>query len=110
MTPIEDRGWQRIKVSREGRILTLTLSDPGLRNAVDPRMHEELSEIFYAANDDRDSDVVVLTGEGNAFCAGGDINWFRRALAGEDHVPGVMEAKSRSRMVRPRQKGMIRSA
>jgi len=93
MTPIEDRGWQRIKVSREGRILTLTLSNPGLRNAVDPRMHEELSEIFYAANDDRDSDVVVLTGEGNAFCAGGDINWFRRALAGEDHVPGVMEAK-----------------
>jgi enoyl-CoA hydratase len=90
---IEDRGWQRIKVSRDGRILTLALSNPGLRNAVDPLLHEELSEIFYAANDDKGSDVVILTGEGNAFCAGGDINWFRRAIAGEDHVPGVMEAK-----------------
>lgn len=90
---IEDRGWQRIKVTRAGRILTLALSNPGLRNAVDPRLHEELSEIFYAANDDRDSDVVILTGEGDAFSAGGDINWFRRAIDGEDRVPGVMEAK-----------------
>lgn len=93
MTPIDQRDWQRIKVTRDGRILTLTLSNPALRNAVDPQLHAELADIFYAANDDAGSDVVILTGEGAAFCAGGDINWFRRTLAGEDRVPGVMEAK-----------------
>ncbi len=90
---IEDRVWRRIKVSRAGRVLTLTLSNPGMRNAVDPAMHEELAEIFYEANRDADSDIVVLTGEGADFCAGGDITWFRRALAGEIAKPSALEGK-----------------
>lgn len=92
-TLIEDRGWRRIRVSREGRILTLALSNPGMRNAVDPAMHEELAEIFYEANRDAGSDVVVLTGEGADFCAGGDITWFKRALAGEIPKPSALEGK-----------------
>ena len=92
-TPIEERGWRRIKVSRDKRILTLTLSNPGMRNAVDPVMHEELAEIFYEANRDAGSDVVVLTGEGGDFCAGGDITWFKRALAGEIPKPSALEGK-----------------
>lgn len=92
-TPIESRGWQRIKVSREDRILTLALSNPGRRNAVDPQMHEELAEIFYEANRDAESDVVVLTGDGADFCAGGDITWFKRALAGEVARPSALEGK-----------------
>ena len=90
---IETRGWRRIKISRDGRILTLTLSNPALRNAVDPVLHEELSEVFYAANDDAGSDIVVLTGEGGSFCAGGDINWFAEAAEGRAKLPGIMEAK-----------------
>ena len=93
MTRLEDRGWTRIAISRQGRILTLALSNPGMRNAVDAAMHAELAEIFYAANDDAESDVIVLTGAGNSFCAGGDITWFRKAIAGEASVPGIMEAK-----------------
>ncbi|MFT3810434.1 MAG: enoyl-CoA hydratase-related protein [Micropepsaceae bacterium] len=92
-TSIEARGWKRIKVSRDKRILTLTLSNPGMRNAVDPVMHEELAEVFYEANRDAGSDVVVLTGEGADFCAGGDITWFRRALAGEIPKPSALEGK-----------------
>lgn len=92
-TSIEDRGWRRIKVSRAGRALTLTLSNPGMRNAVDPVMHAELAEVFYEANRDNSSDVVVLTGEGGDFCAGGDITWFKRALAGEIPKPSALEAK-----------------
>lgn len=92
-TAIEARGWRRIKVSREERILTLALSNPALRNAVDPVLHHELSEIFAAANDDPDSDVVILTGEGASFCAGGDINWFAGAIEGAEKLPGILEAK-----------------
>jgi len=92
-TPIESRDWRRIRITREGRILTLALSNPGMRNAVDPVMHEELAEIFYEANRDAGSDVVVLTGEGSDFCAGGDITWFKRALAGEIPKPSALEGK-----------------
>lgn len=90
---IEDRGWRRIGISRQGRILTVALSNPALRNAVDPVLHEELSEIFTAADQDPGSDIVILTGEGSSFCAGGDITWFKRAMAGEEKLPGIMEAK-----------------
>ena len=54
--------YKRIKVSRQGRVLTLALSNPALMNAVDGEMHRELSSILLDAADDRDSDVIVLTG------------------------------------------------
>ncbi len=40
-------------------------------------MHHELSRIFLDAQDDPDSDLIVLTGAGRAFCAGGDTAWFK---------------------------------
>jgi enoyl-CoA hydratase len=89
------RHYERIKWSRDGRILTLALSNPGKMNAVDAVMHEELAHVFRDAADDPDSDVIVLTGEGSAFCAGGDIEWFARAARGESGAkrPGILEAK-----------------
>ena len=87
--------YQRIKTSRDGRILTLALSNPAKMNAVDAVMHEELAHVFRDAADDAESDVIVLTGEGSAFCAGGDIEWFARAINGEAGAkrPGILEAK-----------------
>jgi enoyl-CoA hydratase len=67
--------YEAIKAERKGRILTLTMSRPGTLNAVDATLHEELSRIFYDVDADHDVDVVVLTGEGGAFCAGGDLQW-----------------------------------
>ena len=72
-------GYERIRVSREGRILTVALSNPSRMNAVDGRMHRELADIFYDIQEDDTVDVVVLTGEGAAFSAGGDIEWMQRA-------------------------------
>lgn len=65
--------YENLKVSRRGGILTIALSNPPL-NAMVERMHEELSEIFIDIGRDRDVRVVVLTGEGDAFCAGGNID------------------------------------
>ncbi|MBO6783839.1 MAG: enoyl-CoA hydratase/isomerase family protein [Alphaproteobacteria bacterium] len=67
--------YEAISAERNGRILTLTMSRPGTMNAVDAILHEELSRIFYDVDADHDADVVILTGEGNAFCAGGDLKW-----------------------------------
>ena len=85
--------YERIKVARDGRVLTLTLSNPSKLNAVDGRMHRELARIFYDVQDDAGADVVVLTGEGAAFSAGGDIDWMRRSAAGQEPGPEPIEGK-----------------
>lgn len=85
--------YKRIKTSRQGRVLTLALSNPALMNAVDGDMHRELSSIFLDAADDRASDVIVLTGEGAAFSAGGDLNWMKRSFEAGDKGPDAAEAK-----------------
>lgn len=77
---IEDKSYSTIKFSREGRILTVMLSRPEAMNAVNAAMHEELSRLFYDLADDSESDVLVLTGEGKAFCAGGDLIWLQEAI------------------------------
>jgi len=64
--------YKRISVSRRGKVLTIALDNPPM-NAIDQTMHDELKTIFFDAQDDLDSDVVVLTGAGNVFCAGGNI-------------------------------------
>lgn len=69
--------YERIVATRNGRILTLTLTAPTPVNAVDGAMHHELSRIFLDAQDDPESDLIVLTGAGRAFCAGGDTAWFK---------------------------------
>ena len=69
-----------IRVERRDRILTLTFNRPDRLNAVDKRMHAELATIFEDAASDPDSDVVILTGEGRAFCAGGDIGWMQEMI------------------------------
>ncbi len=76
MTPDFSR-YERIVATRSDRILTLTLTAPNPVNAVDGEMHHELSRIFLDAQDDPASDLIVLTGAGRAFCAGGDTTWFK---------------------------------
>ncbi|MGE3339676.1 MAG: enoyl-CoA hydratase/isomerase family protein [Alphaproteobacteria bacterium] len=62
-----------MRTERRGRVHTLTLDRPEVKNAADATMHDELSRIFYDVAKDADCDVVVLTGAGDAFSAGGDI-------------------------------------
>ena len=71
--------YQRLRLSRSQRILTIAL-DNGKVNAVDALMHQELARVFLDAQDDADSDLIVLTGMGRAFCAGGDTTWFQAQI------------------------------
>lgn len=72
--------YQCIEFRRDSRILTIALNRPEQRNAVNGRLHMELSQVFTDAQRDPDSDVVVLTGNGSAFCAGGDIDWMQESV------------------------------
>jgi enoyl-CoA hydratase len=66
--------YETLVLSRKGRLLTITFNRPDSLNAVNLAMHEELAEVFGFATADPHSDVVVLTGAGRAFSAGGDAN------------------------------------
>ncbi|MEO1028780.1 MAG: enoyl-CoA hydratase-related protein [Pseudomonadota bacterium] len=73
--------YQRFKFSRNGRIITAAIDGPNPVNGVDAIMHDELATVFHDLQRDPDSDLVILTGEGRAFCAGGDFDWFEEQIA-----------------------------
>ncbi|MGE5146557.1 MAG: crotonase/enoyl-CoA hydratase family protein [Candidatus Eiseniibacteriota bacterium] len=68
-----------IRVDKSGRVVTVVIDRPGVRNAVDPETATALAEAFYAFEADGDADVGVLTGAAGTFCAGADL---KRAAAG----------------------------
>lgn len=72
--------YQHIEIERRGRVLVLQLNRPEQLNAINGRLHTELARVFTDAAADRESDVVVLTGRGKAFCAGGDIDWMQESI------------------------------
>ena len=77
-------GYTTIALARKGRLLTITLNRPDTLNAVNREMHEELADVFNFAARDTHSDVVVLTGAGRAFSAGGDLEHIARNAANPD--------------------------
>ena len=70
--------YNAITAERRDRILTLTMNRPEQLNAIDEELHGELARIFYDVAGDEETDVVVFTGAGSAFCAGGDLDWIDR--------------------------------
>lgn len=97
MSPSSPKTYQHLLLSRDGRVLTITLNRPELLNAFGPVMHEELIDAFGFASVDPDSDIVLLTGAGRAFSAGGDLA--RMALVAEDPSLFDTEASNAKRLV-----------
>jgi enoyl-CoA hydratase len=73
-------GYKTLKFSYHDRVLTVTIDSGAPMNAVNHDLHAELARIFNDLQRDPDSDVVILTGEGRGFCAGGDMDWFREMI------------------------------
>jgi 2-(1,2-epoxy-1,2-dihydrophenyl)acetyl-CoA isomerase len=62
-----------LRVERADGVVSLTLDRPERRNAIDVPTWHALAEALRTAADTRDDRVVVLTGAGGNFCAGGDL-------------------------------------
>jgi enoyl-CoA hydratase len=73
--------FETILLERRERLLVLTLNRPDAMNAVNLAMHDELPEALSFAGSDTGSDVVLLTGAGRAFSAGGDLDHMERNAA-----------------------------
>jgi enoyl-CoA hydratase len=77
---VDFSSYKTIAFTRRGRILTVTLNRPDVLNAVNSDVHAELGRVFYDVGKDPESDVIVLTGAGKAFCAGGDAAWMQSMI------------------------------
>ena len=73
----------RIEADGAG-IGTLTLDRPDAFNAMSPEMIGELTVAFAWLADRAPLRALIVTGEGRAFCAGGDVNWFRKGAESDD--------------------------
>jgi 1,4-dihydroxy-2-naphthoyl-CoA synthase len=58
---------------RRDRIAYITLNRPEAKNALTPEMHDEMCRLWADFRDDEQADVAILTGVGDAFCAGADL-------------------------------------
>ena len=65
--------YEQIDIAEDNGITTITLNRPEKLNALAGHMRRDLAEALEAAGSDRAVHVVVLTGSGRGFCAGGDV-------------------------------------
>jgi 2-(1,2-epoxy-1,2-dihydrophenyl)acetyl-CoA isomerase len=70
-------GYQTLFQSRRGAVATITLNRPEARNALDIVMRRELAAVLDEIEADDSARVVILTGAGGHFCAGGDVKTMR---------------------------------
>ena len=71
--------YETIETQRAPGVALIWLNRPDLRNAMNDTLIAELTDAFEAAIDDESIRAIVLAGRGKAFCAGGDLNWMKRA-------------------------------
>jgi enoyl-CoA hydratase len=73
---MNDSSYERLLIDRRDHgVVLLTLSNPGKLNATDATLHAELARVFTDIHRDSSIRAVVITGEGRAFSAGGDLEW-----------------------------------
>jgi enoyl-CoA hydratase/carnithine racemase len=68
-----EKTYENIRVEREGRVTHVIMNRPKRRNALSLAHMRELIDCLAAISEDGETSVVVLRGEGPAFCAGHDL-------------------------------------
>src|SRR6202022_3595599 len=75
----------------EGPIATITLNRPGSFNSIDLSIAKKLEQLSAEVEANDDVRVLVIEGEGRAFCAGGDLQTIGAAAAADNIAPVVGE-------------------
>lgn len=75
-----DQQYRTVLSAKEGKALRLIMNRPQVHNAFNSEMIRELAAAVDAAKQDADVRLVILTGAGESFCAGADLNWMREVI------------------------------
>jgi enoyl-CoA hydratase len=72
--------YQATQFRRDGKVLHATFNRPDTLNAVDPELHHDLNRLFGDVAEDPETHVLVITGAGRAFSAGGNIEQMQKLI------------------------------
>src|SRR3954453_15565408 len=70
--------YETIKVEKEGGITWVIFNRPDKRNAMSPQLHMDMDDVLDELAIDDETDILIVTGAGPAFCAGQDIRLYFR--------------------------------
>ncbi|MBY4896719.1 enoyl-CoA hydratase/isomerase family protein [Cupriavidus sp. AU9028] len=87
-----------LSIDVAGHVATVTLNRPDVRNAFNETVIGELSGAFRALGDTAEVRVIVLAGNGPAFCAGADLNWMKK-MAGYSNEENRADALTLAQML-----------
>src|ERR1700674_174471 len=85
-------------VEKKDGIARVTLNRPDVWNAFDDLLISKLRKTFEEIKNDKTVRVLVLAGNGPAFCAGADLNWMKR-MAGYSYEQNVADAQALADML-----------
>ena len=71
-----DNQYETIRIDKADGSTTLMVNRPEKKNAMSPQLHREMREALEILEDDEETRVLVLTGAGDSFCAGQDLQKF----------------------------------
>lgn len=91
--------YQTLEVALDGRVATVTLNRPEVRNAFNETTIAEITQVFRELGRNGDVRTIVLAANGPAFCAGADLNWMKK-MAGYTHEENRADAAQLAEMLR----------
>ena len=91
--------YQTFEVAIDGRVATVTLNRPEVRNAFNETTIAEITQVFRELGQNGDVRAIVLAANGPAFCAGADLNWMKK-MAGYTHEENRADAAQLAEMLR----------
>ena len=95
MSPIGYQDYQRFQFERPyPGVLRVIIDNPGKKNAIDDIMHPEMVRVWQDISRDDSVAVAILTGAGDAFCAGGDFGMVKEMVRDHDvRMKNLREAR-----------------
>ena len=89
--------FKTIKVQLGESMAWINLDRPEVRNALNAELIHELTEVFEWLNSRDDIRVIILKGNGKAFCAGADLE-FMKDMAGYKYAQNIADAEKLSKL------------
>ena len=88
---VDYSGYKDLLIEKDDGVALLTMNRPEVFNATGFTLHNELSRIWLDLGQDPEVRVAVITGNGNAFSAGGDFEMIEQSIGNADVIAGTMQ-------------------
>lgn len=89
--------FKTIKIQLGESMAWINLDRPEVRNAMNPEMIHELTEVFEWLGSRDDIRVIILKGNGKSFCAGADLSYMK-AMADFSYLQNLADAEKLSKL------------